>query len=128
VEGPVAVLTNASADLSWFSEELRWEVEHLSDRRPIAVVLDEGAPTCVCLPALVTERHWDVSIDTAEDFRRGGRAQSAFKRLEAEMRRRGQQPVWGAAESNVASLALAARLGFERVGEVTVFDLAEVPR
>jgi L-amino acid N-acyltransferase YncA len=37
------------------------------------------------------------------------------------LRGRGQSPVWGALESNGASLALARRLGFVEVGRLTVF-------
>ncbi len=39
------------------------------------------------------------------------------------MRRSGLEPAWGALESNVASLALAAKLGFERIGELMLFKL-----
>jgi hypothetical protein len=127
-EGPEAVLTDSGVDLAGFSEDLRWEVKQVSDRWPIAVVLDEGAVTSVCFPALITESFWDVSINTAEDFRRRGRAVAAFRRLEREMRQGGRQAVWGALETNIASLALAARLGFDRVGEVVVFDLGRVRR
>jgi len=87
----------------------------------VAVVLEEGVPVSLCYPALVTESFWDVTIETVEGYRRGGRAVAAFLRLESEMRDSGLEPVWGALESNAASLALAAKLGFERVGAIRVF-------
>ena len=76
----------------------------------------------VCYPTLVTERHWDVSIETVEGYRRGGRAAAAFFRIEREMRRSGRQPVWGAARDNPASLGLAEKLGFVPVVEIAWFD------
>jgi len=37
-------------------------------------------------------------------------------------RERGKQPVWGAMQSNAASLRLAAKLGFAPVDELVVFE------
>ena len=86
------------------------------------MVLEEDLPVSVCLPTLVTERFWDVSIETVEGYRRSGRAAAAFLRVEREMRSKGLTPVWGAAENNPASLALAAKLGFVPVAEVAWFE------
>lgn len=41
------------------------------------------------------------------------------------MRRLGREPVWGAADDNPPSLALAQRLGFEVVGQIFVFPPLE---
>jgi hypothetical protein len=38
------------------------------------------------------------------------------------MRDEGREPVWGAMQSNVASLELARRLGFAAVDEIVVFS------
>ena len=49
------------------------------------------------------------------------RARAASSSI-AHMSRHGKEPVWGALESNVASLRLAARLGFAPVDALVVFE------
>lgn len=120
---PPAVLLDPKVPVVHLPAELLQEVEEVLGRRPVGAVIEGGRPVSVCYPVLVTESYWDVSIETLEGYRRGGRAAAAFLRLEREMRREGREPVWGAVQSNTASLALAAKLGFERVGEIRVFDL-----
>ena len=44
--------------------------------------------------------------------------------LDNHMARMGLEPVWGAYEDNVASLSMAAGLGFEPVGELFVIELS----
>ncbi len=65
-----------------------------------------------------TEAYWDVSIDTLADFRREGFATSSAAFLIQRQLARGLRPVWGASATNEASMRLAARLGFEREGEI----------
>lgn len=85
-----------------------------------AVVGDEVA--AVCYSCYETETLWDISIDTHPDYRRRGLASSAVRFLAARQSSRGLSPVWGAVESNRASLALAARLGFEPVERFVVYE------
>jgi GNAT superfamily N-acetyltransferase len=122
--GSPAVLLSSSACFDGFSDEIRHEIAALGGRSPVGTALVDGRPVAVCYAAVSTERYWDVSIETLEGHRRRGYAEAAFHRLIPEMAARGLEPVWGALASNVASLSLAAKLGFERVGEIFVFPLA----
>jgi hypothetical protein len=119
-----ATLLRNGTPLDRFPDELQWEAGQIESQLPVAVVLEEGEPVSICFPALVTERYWDVAVETVEGLRRGGRAAAAFMRLEVEMRCLGREPVWGAVEDNVASRRLAERLGFAEVGEVATFELS----
>lgn len=100
---------------------LREEIAEALTFAPTAAELVEGRIAAVCYAALETETLWDISIDTVEEFRRRGLAARAVAFLARVMRERGKQPVWGAEETNAASLALAARLGFEPVDRLAVF-------
>ena len=122
LEKPAAVLLDTAASLDALSADIAREIRDLRGRRPVAAVMEGGVPVSVCYPVMVTERYWDVSIETLPDYRRGGRAGAAFLCLERVMRGKDLEPVWGAVESNAASLALAAKLGFERVGEIRLFS------
>jgi len=119
---PVATLLAVDVPLDHLHTALRREIAEVIGLRPIGVVVEDDRPVAFCYPVLVTERYWDVTIETLEGYRRGGRAAAAFHRVELEMRATGRVPVWGAAENNPASLALAAKLGFVPVAEVAVFE------
>ena len=100
----------------------RWVQQVPSEDRPfaaraaaLAVRLVGGSVVAVCMAAAVTETLWDVGVDTFEGHRRRGYAAACFRALAAHMASQGRQPVWSAEEDNVASLALAAKLGFRAV-------------
>jgi RimJ/RimL family protein N-acetyltransferase len=84
------------------------------------VVVDR--PVAFCYAGSVTERWWDVSIDTLEPYRRQGYAAQCVAASIDQMAPAGKHPVWGALESNVASARLAARLGFRPVDTLFLFS------
>jgi len=65
---------------------------------------------------------WDVSVDTLEPFRRQGYAGLCVAYVIDQMNRERRRPVWGAVESNEASLRLASKLGFRPVDRIIVFE------
>jgi RimJ/RimL family protein N-acetyltransferase len=88
---------------------------------PMAAVWADGRPVSFCYPVWQTETLWDVSIETLEPYRRRGLGARAARTLIRHMRRSGRSPVWGALDTNAASRALAARLGFLETGGLAVF-------
>ncbi len=78
-------------------------------------------PVSFCYPVLRTEKWWDISIETIDAYRRQGHAGRAVRAMTRHMWKSGRSPVWGATDSNVASLSLARRLGFQEVGRLCVF-------
>jgi GNAT superfamily N-acetyltransferase len=73
--------------------------------------------------ASLSETLADVSIDTLAAARRRGVARQVVSRLINHILALGRSPVWGAAEDNAASLALAASLGFTKpAGELFVHE------
>lgn len=110
------------ARLGHLPRGLRHEIVHAWDLAPIAAVFVGDVPMAFCYPCWRTESWWDVSIDTHEPHRRRGLARAAFHSMYEHMRVERRRPVWGATESNRASLALAARIGFVPVGEIVVFS------
>lgn len=105
--------------------ELRAELERAFGRgAPVAATFDGGLPVSFCYAAAQTEGLWDVSIDTLDGYRRRGYAAWCAAYMIRHMRERGKEPVWGALESNAASMGLAARLGFVPVDRFFVFEPA----
>jgi RimJ/RimL family protein N-acetyltransferase len=101
---------------------LRHEITHAQTFAPIAAVFVGRRPVSFCYPVWVTERLWDVSIDTLEAYRGRALGAAAFMFMMDAMRRSSREPVWGALESNQASLRLGAKLGFKPMGEIAVFS------
>ena len=102
--------------------ELRDELLVESRHTRIAATVIDDKPVSFCYAGAVTESFWDVSIDTLEPYRKRGYAALAFAFLVVWFTRQGKAPVWGAVESNQASRNLAARLGFNPVDELFVYE------
>jgi RimJ/RimL family protein N-acetyltransferase len=67
-----------------------------------------------------TDRFGDLGVDTNEAYRRQGIATAAAVLVASALQESGRTPVWRTSPDNHASLAVAAKLGFEKVGQ-TVF-------
>ena len=80
-------------------------------------------PVSFCYAAFETEAFWDISIETLEPHRRRGLTAASALFLIHHMSVKGEAPVWGAADSNLPSLRLAAKLGFEPVDRIVLFAL-----
>jgi len=118
----VRVVTGASlARAEGVPAALRDELERALLRWMVVAAYTEfGQLASFCYASSPTETLWDVAIETLEPHRRNGHAAQAVKFLVDHMWQRRKRPVWGALESNTASLALAKKLGFRRVDTLVV--------
>jgi RimJ/RimL family protein N-acetyltransferase len=92
---------------------------------PVFAAFAGQQPAAFCYAGSVTERWWDISIDTLEPFRRQGYAAQCVAYVIQHMSEQGKMPVWGALESNIASARLATKLGFQPVDTIIVFSPGE---
>lgn len=118
--GEVVALSHLDADLR---RELR---EADEEDTAIVAALADLLPVAFCYAGSTTERFWDIAVDTAHSHRRLGYAASAVTRLTKDNAARELSPVWGAVESNTASLGLARKLGFVEVDALWVIRPAQV--
>jgi len=111
------------AEVEGISDELREELTVAALRGPVVGMNVRGKHVSFCHAEVQTETMWDVSIDTLEDERRKGYAEKAVAHLAEHMLDdRRKRPMWGALETNGASLRLAAKLGFRPVDEMVLFE------
>ena len=101
-------------------EGLRDELRAEASEGTLVAAFSEGRPVAFCYPASVTERWWDISIDTLEPYRRQGYAGRAVACCVRHMSEQGREPVWGAVASNAASAGLAVKLGFVATDRLVV--------
>lgn len=102
--------------------ELREELLQAEEETRVFAAFAHETPAAFCYAGAVTERLWDVSIDTLEPFRRQGFATFCATFVIEHMRAAGREPVWGSLASNVASAQLAAKLGFVPADSIFVFE------
>lgn len=105
---------------------LRAELEDALQRgTPLAATFVEDVPVSFCHLAFETEGLWDVAIDTLDGHRRRGYAARCAAFMVRHMRETsGKEPVWGALETNAASMNLAGLLGFVPVDRYFVLESA----
>ncbi len=101
--------------------DLKKELETAAKCSLVVAAFIEDRPVSFCYVAAETETLWDISIDTLAEYRQHGYAALCVAYLVDYMRKLGKQPVWGAEVANVASMRLAAKLGFVPVDNLSVF-------
>ncbi|MEC8859553.1 MAG: GNAT family N-acetyltransferase [Pseudomonadota bacterium] len=112
-----------AALLEHLPEGLKEEIcDVLGEKVPVAAAFDGSLPVAFAYVASETEALWDISIDTLASHRRRGFATSAVTALMGIMEKRGKTAVWGALQSNPASVKLAQHLGFREVDELWVLS------
>ena len=99
---------------------LRGELRDACAYSPIATAFADERPVAFCYSGWETERHWDLSIDTLDPFRRRGLAAAASTCLIHHFAGQGKTAVWGSVDSNSASTGLARKLGFVAVDRLMV--------
>jgi GNAT superfamily N-acetyltransferase len=124
--GAVRLLAPAEVEaMDHAPAELKEELIEAANYSPVAATCIERLPVSFCYAGSRTESLWDVSIDTFAGYRNRGYAALCVAFLIEYFRRQGLDPVWGALESNVASMKLAAKLGFTPVDQLVVFETSD---
>lgn len=109
--------------LSHLQAELQHELADVAaEGKEILAALDGDLPVAFVYIASETETLWDISIDTVETHRRRGFASAAVLSMMRIMTQRSKTAVWGAVQSNTASLNLARKLGFVEVDQLWVLN------
>lgn len=111
-----SVLDDATPLPDSLAEELAWAKR----RGPVFTVFLDGTPAAFAYAPWRSAKLFDVSVDTVIGARQLGLATIVAAAMIRYERAQGREPVWGADEGNLASLRLAARLGFAAVDEIWV--------
>ncbi len=92
--------------------DLQEDLSSTMSERQVLCTFEQGLAASFAYSYWRTESQFDISIDTAPQFRRRGLARLTVSELIRQELSRGFRPVWGAMESNMASQQLAVQLGF----------------
>jgi len=87
----------------------------------------DDAPASFAYVPWRSRRWFDVSVDTLPQARQLGLGAIVASAMIRDELGRGRAPVWGADEHNLASLALARKLGFQSIDEIFVSSPSSSP-
>ncbi len=93
-------------------------VTHAADAGRVYVAVDEGVIVGHGSALAAGRTFADVGVHVAESYRGQGIATAAAARACQAVQRAGLIPVWGTSSANLASLRVAAKLGFVEVGRL----------
>ncbi|MEX2112289.1 MAG: GNAT family N-acetyltransferase [Pirellulales bacterium] len=113
IPGPTIRSLATEDSLDHLPEDLRAEIEYARSRGRILAGFIDAHPVGFAY-VVESAAHADMSIDTLEDYRNRGIATAVAAEMVDLVVAAGKRPVWGAVESNRASLRLAEKLGFRQ--------------
>jgi GNAT superfamily N-acetyltransferase len=87
----------------------------LLDRGVVAAAVVEDEVVAIAQTYARAPRHADIGVTTLPNWRGRGFSTAAAALVAQQVQRDGQTPVWSAGQDNVASLRVAAKLGFQEV-------------
>lgn len=114
--GNVAEITQDNADLLRGGGLAPW-IPDIPHRRPFFAALENGRAAAVCVSARISKPAHEAGVETDPFWRRRGcalRAVAAWTRAVQDLN--GPTPYYSTTWDNIASQAIAARLGFTFIG------------
>jgi hypothetical protein len=100
-----------------------WLADELPQRSPILAICDGHDAVSVCFCARRTDRAAEAGVETARDYRGRGYAPLVTAAWAAAVRASGRVPLYSTQHTNVASLAVARKLGLVAYAvELNVLD------
>lgn len=110
------VVRVTAADASVLSPYLEDWLGDVSAAEPMAAALLDGKAVSVCASVRITPHAHEAGVDTHRDFRRRGYAARAVNAWARAVREMDRIPLYSTSWENVASRALAKRLGLIQFG------------
>jgi len=119
-EGPARLLTVGDRDLVLNAPEvlLGAGIDRVLDRIEtgyVAGVIETGQLVSLALTFAISPGYADIGVATHPDWRGRGYGTSVASCVTAAVIEDGRTPVWSCGSTNLASMAIARRLGFEEV-------------
>lgn len=101
------------------SHESREQIEWMLREGAIAGAIVNGELVAWAHTYCISPKYCDVGVFTHEAHRRRGFSAACTALVAQIVQQRGLTPVWSTGETNAASRAVAARIGFREVGRLT---------
>ena len=106
----------AAGNRGLLAEHFPYTAAHLAVRQPCAAIVVDGAAVSICYCARRTAGAAEAGVDTAEGWRGRGYAGRVTAAWAAAVRRSGRIPLYSTSWQNLASQAVARKLGLTLCG------------
>lgn len=114
VASDVVQLTDANRDLA--RDTFRWLYDDLTGWAPGFAVIEDGVAVSVCFSSRIGVDAAEAGVDTLPDYRGRGYAGAVTAAWSAAIQASGRMPLYSTAWDNLASRAVARRLGLIMYG------------
>ncbi|MBI1257124.1 MAG: GNAT family N-acetyltransferase [Chloroflexi bacterium] len=108
---PSDAVTITQENVSVLETHFDWLVTTLADYAPVSAAVVDGAAVAVCFCSRITARVCEAGVFTEANSRGHGYATEAVRGWAAQVRAIGKQPLYSTSWSNLASQAIAKKLG-----------------
>ena len=98
---------------------MRGDVEIVLREGFVAGAVVDNRLVSVAHTNAITERYADIGVFTHQDYRNRGYSTAAASLVARAIQGSGRMPVWSCGEDNLASLRVAAKVGFTEVSRRT---------
>jgi GNAT superfamily N-acetyltransferase len=115
-----AALEALHPSIAWISETWNGPAGLSASGRAWAA-FEDGVPVSVACAFFVGEQHEDIGVATDPGHRNRGLSTACAAAAAADIRERGRTPTWTTSPDNLASRAVAARLGFVHVRDDVLY-------
>jgi GNAT superfamily N-acetyltransferase len=111
----VTRITRADLDLlQRMAPDLEATAREFESREPILAVLEEGSAVSLCFSSRLTGLAAEAGVETLEGYRGRGYASAAVAAWARTVRASGRVPLYSTSWENLASQAVARRLGLNQ--------------
>jgi RimJ/RimL family protein N-acetyltransferase len=111
ITAPRAIATTRLTDAATAARTFPWLADELADREPCFAVLEAGEAVALCFSSRLTPVAAEAGVETLEKHRRRGYAAATVAAWAAAVRATGRLPLYSTSWENLASQAVAKRLG-----------------
>lgn len=116
LDSPRCALSITPENRTLVQAHFPWLVDTLADYAPVAAVVADGVAVAVCFCSRITRRAADAGLYTEASYRGRGFAADAVRGWAAAVRARGRLPLYSTSWANLASQAVARKLGAVQYG------------
>jgi RimJ/RimL family protein N-acetyltransferase len=108
---PMILAANPDTDM----DELDWRLR----TGAFAGAIVDGKLIADAQPYGLSPKYCEIGVDTLESYRNRGYSTACTALICQQLQRQSVTPVWGAREDNPASLRVATKVGFRKIGQMT---------
>lgn len=116
IPAPADILAIGPENVELLRAHYSWTAEHWQEVWPCVAVVEDGVAVSICYSSRLTPDAAEAGVDTVEEFRGKGYAMRVVAAWARAVRASGRVPIYSTSWDNLASQAVARKLGLVLFG------------